>query len=316
MRSKATISRAAIRTGAASTISPEVREHAPAEDRQPAPGEPRRPHGRDRDDQVEPEQRHRDADQGEEEDVGVEAEVRLVVERRVPRPAGREAAEEDRRDEDHPGRHQQPEGERLDPREGHPPRADHQRHEVVRERPEDPRAHHPHHHRAVQADDRQVVAGAEELRRGAQQLGPDQHRVQPADEEEDADPDQVLHADHLVVGAEAEVARRSRPPRSRGARARGPASCVSGYLAKPSPTRNPITKNEVAEHQGDVVLVRVGEVLEALRVDLVAQPPAEVEAGDPEHDAGEEVEARAARAPAGGGRRGGVHPALLSGSGR
>ena len=41
-----------------------------------------------------------------------------------------------------------------------------------------PERHDPHHHRAVQADDRQVVAGAEELGRGAEQLGPDQHRVQ------------------------------------------------------------------------------------------------------------------------------------------
>ena len=39
-----------------------------------------------------------------------------------------------------------------------------------------------------------------------QQLGADQHRVEAADEEEDADPDQVLHADDLVVGAQAEVA--------------------------------------------------------------------------------------------------------------
>ena len=57
------------------------------------------------------------ADQGEEDDVGVHAHHGLVVERLVAGPAGREAAEEDRRDEDEPGRHQQPERERLDPRE-------------------------------------------------------------------------------------------------------------------------------------------------------------------------------------------------------
>ncbi len=50
------------------------------------------------------------------------------------------------------------------------------------------------------------MPGAKELRGGAQQLGPNQHRVQPADEEEDADPEQVLDADDLVVGAEPEVA--------------------------------------------------------------------------------------------------------------
>ena len=203
-------------------------EGAPAEDRQAAPGQARRAHGDDRGDQVQPQEGHRDTDQGEEEDVGVEAVVGLVVERGVTRPTGREAAEEDRRDEDHPGRHQQPEGERLDPREGHPPRADHQRHEVVGERAEDARGHHSHHHRAVQADERQVVAGIEELRRGTQQLGPDQHRVEAADEEEEADPEQVLDPDDLVVGAEPEVAADAARPRSRRRCAGDRPSCSAG----------------------------------------------------------------------------------------
>ena len=51
-----------------------------------------------------PEQRHRDADEREEADVGVHAHHRLVVERLIARPAGREAAEEDRRGEDEAGR--------------------------------------------------------------------------------------------------------------------------------------------------------------------------------------------------------------------
>ena len=153
----------------------------------------------------------------------------------------------------------------------------------------------------MQADDRQVVAGAEQLGRGAQELGPDQHRVQPADEEEDADPDQVLHADHLVVGAEAEVA----PDAAllvlpvRGLAAEHPRQRVPG---EPEPDQEPDHEEQVAEHQRDVVLARVGEVLDALRVDLVAEPPAEVEAGDPEHDAGEDVEARS-RGPPGDARR-------------
>ena len=133
--------------------------------------------------------------------------VGLGRERRVARPAGREAAEEDRRRQDRAGRHQEPERERLDPREGHPPGADHDRDEVVRERAEDPARHHPHHHRAVHADDRQVRAGGEDLVVRSQQLGADQHRVQAADEEEQPDAPEVLDADDLVVGAEAEVAR-------------------------------------------------------------------------------------------------------------
>ena len=167
---------------------------------------PGRAHRDDRGHHVQPEQRHRDADEREEADVGVHAHHRLVVERLIARPAGGEAAEEDRRDEDEAGGHQQPEGERLDPREGHSPGADHDRHEVVRERAEDARGHHPHHHRAVHAHERQVLVGPDDGGGVVQQLGADQHRVEPADEEEDADPHQVLHPDDLVVGAQAEVA--------------------------------------------------------------------------------------------------------------
>ena len=182
------------------------REDAPHEDRQPRPGQARRAHGHDRRDHVEPEQRHRDADEREEEVVAVHPRIRLGAERLVARPAGREAAEEDRRLEDDAGRHQQPERQRLDARERHAPRADQDRDEVVGERAEDPARHHPHHHRAVQADERQIRAGREDLVSRTQELGADEHRVQAADEEEEADADEVLDADDLVVGAEAEVA--------------------------------------------------------------------------------------------------------------
>ena len=183
------------------------RENAPDEDWQPRPGQPGRPHRQDRHDHVQAEQRHRDADEGEEEDVVVDSGVCLGRERRVARPARREAAEENGRGQDHAGRHQQPERERLDPREGHPPGPDHDRDEVVRERAENPARHDPHHHRAVQADDRQVRACREHLVVRGQEFGADQHRVQAADEEEQPDTPEVLDADDLVVGAEAEVAR-------------------------------------------------------------------------------------------------------------
>ena len=42
--------------------------------------------------------------------------------------------------------------------------------------------------------------------RRAEQLGADQHGEQAAGEEEEEDPDGVLHADHLVVVGHAEVA--------------------------------------------------------------------------------------------------------------
>ena len=154
-------------------------EHAPHEDRQAGPGHARRAHRDDRGEHVQPEQRHPDSHEREEHDVGVHAHHRLVVERLIARPSGGKAAEEDRRDQDEAGGHQQPEGERLDAREGHAPRADHDRHEVVGERAEHARGHDPHHHRAVYADHRQVLAGTEDRRRVVQQLGADQHRLQP-----------------------------------------------------------------------------------------------------------------------------------------
>ena len=159
VRSSSAIRSVAISTGAASTISAEV-------EMTPQTKIGRRVHVRPGARMVttvaimfSPSSAHRDADEREEEDVAVHPGVRLDVQRRVARPAGREAAEEDRRLEDHAGRHQQPERQRLDPRERHPPGADQERDEVVAERAEDPARHHPHHHRAVDADERQVRAG-------------------------------------------------------------------------------------------------------------------------------------------------------------
>ena len=131
----------------------------------------------------------------------------------------------------------------------------------------------------MEADQRQVVAGVEDLRRGLQQLGPDQHRVEAADEEEEADPEQVLDPDHLVVGAEPEVA--ADPAllvfEDGALAAEHPAQRVAG---EPEADQEADHREQVAEHQRDVVLVRVVDEFEAFGVDLVAEPPAEVEADD------------------------------------
>ena len=91
-------------------------------------------------------------------------------------------------------------------------------------------------------DERDVLVGTYDGGRRVQQLGADQHRVEAADEEEDADPDEVLHADDLVVGAQAEVApdalllllaQRGGP--SEQARDR--------VVGEPRPIRKPITPN-------------------------------------------------------------------------
>ena len=206
--------------------------------------------------------------------------VRLVVQRRVARPAGREAAEEDRRRQDPAGRHQQPEGERLDPREGHPPRADHHRHEVVGERAEDRARHHPHHHRAVQPDEGQVLGRHGRPAVRAQELEADQHRVQAADEEEQPDARTGTGSRRPCGRCRARSSGRRPASPSRAATAGSRASCSAGRRAKPSPTRKPIVAEEVAEEHARCRSGRVAEVLEARGVDLVAEEPAEVAAAD------------------------------------
>ena len=49
------------------------------------------------------------------------------------------------------------------------------------------------------------MRGVDDLGAGLRQLGPDQHRHQAADEEEEEGGADVLDADHLVIGVEAEV---------------------------------------------------------------------------------------------------------------
>ena len=282
-------------------------EHRPHEDRQARPGHPGRAVGDDRGDHVQAEQRHRDADEREEADVGVHPHHGLFVERLIAGPAGGKAAEEDRRGEDEAGRHQQPEGERLDPREGHAPRPDHDRHEVVAERAEDARGHHSHHHRAVHPHQREVLVGSDRRRRRVEQLDADQHRVEPGDEEEHADPDQVLDADDLVVGAQAEVATHALVLLLAQATRAGRA-CARRVVGEAEADQEADHAEEIAEHQGDVVLVGGRLEFEAGAFDLVADEPAEVVAGDTEDHRGKQVEADQAtpqRAAAGTGENAG-----------
>ena len=143
-------------------------------------------------------------------------------------------------------------------RERHPPRADHERHEVVAERAEHARRHHHQHHRAVQADERQVVAGLDEGRVVARQLAADEHRVEPGDEEEEQHRDEVLDRDDLVVGAEAEVAPRRRAPRARAASAGGPMMRPERVAEEAEPG-DPAERREAEPHEDrDVVLVGRG----------------------------------------------------------
>ena len=230
-------------------------------------------------------------DEREEHDVGVHSHHGLVVQWRVAGPAGGEAAEEDRRDEDEAGGHQQPERQRLDPREGHAPGADHERHEVVGERAEDARGHHPHHHRAVHAHEREVLVGADDVGTGVQQLGADQHRVDAADEEEHADPHEVLHADDLVVGAQAEVAPDALALllAQRGRTSEQSRDGVVGEAEADQEADHAERRSRAAARRRSRRSPSRSRSLGA--VDQVADEPAQVVAADAEDDGGQQVEA-------------------------
>ncbi len=150
-----------------------------------------------------------------------------------------------------------------------------------------------------------------------QQLGADQHRVEPAHEEEQPDPAEVLDPHDLVVGAEPEVA--ADPLLLLLAqRRRAPEQARDGVVGEAEPDEEADHAEQVGEQQRDVVFVDVVGVFEAFRVgDQVADPPAEVVAADAEYDRGEEVEPdqappqRTGR-PLGRGARGrGAHSPLL-----
>ena len=104
-----------------------------------------------------------------------------------------------------PGDRQQPVRQRVQPRERHVRRADHQRDHVVAEAGEGRDHEQEDHQRGVHRD--QAVEGlvVDELHAGPRELGAEQHRHHPAGDEEEDRRDQVLDADHLVVGVRAEV---------------------------------------------------------------------------------------------------------------
>ena len=113
-----------------------VGQDRPDEQRQPRPGHPRRAHVGDRRVEVDRAQERRDAGQVDQVDPGVLAargRVDDAGERHRRDPAGVGRGPEDRRVEDDAAGQEQPEGERVQARERDVARADHQRHEVVRE---------------------------------------------------------------------------------------------------------------------------------------------------------------------------------------
>ena len=135
------------------------------------------------------------------------AERRPGGQRRVAGPAGveRPTGQQEAADEQEAGEGQHPEAERVQARERHVRRPDHQRQHVVG----DPREHGDHededHDRGVRREQPVEGAGLDDLGPGLRQLGAHDHRHRPADEEEDEGGADVLDPDHLVIGVELEV---------------------------------------------------------------------------------------------------------------
>ena len=145
----------------------------------------------------------------------------------------------------------------------------------------------------MDADQREVVVRVPRVLVGGQELVADEHGVQPADEDEHADADEVLQPDHLVVRAQPEVT----------ADAPGLLLAKAGRLAeqahhrvvrKTEPDQEAEHPGEVRAEQRDVVLPRVAEVIDALAVDLMAEHPPDVEPDEPEYHGAEQVEAEEA----------------------
>ena len=177
----------------------------PDEDRHPEQRHARRPQAHDRGDEVDPtEDRAQpgDGQPGHPEVAAGTRRVRDVRQRRVggPPEIGRPTRGEEPGQHERAAEQEQPERQRVQPRERDIGRADLQRHDQVAEREEQRRREHQQHHRAVHGEQLVVLLRRQELQTRLAQLGPHQHGHQAADDEHDERGHQVHQADGLVVG--------------------------------------------------------------------------------------------------------------------
>jgi hypothetical protein len=126
--------------------------------------------------------------------------------RRVAGPAGVEGAARRQvaADEEQPGQRQHPEAERVQPREGHVRRADHQRQHVVGDPGEDRDHEDEDHQHRVRGEEALKVAASTIWVPGCASSAGSASPSAAHEEEEEGGAD-VLDADHLVIGVEAEV---------------------------------------------------------------------------------------------------------------
>jgi hypothetical protein len=128
--------------------------------------------------------------------------VRGRRERDIVKPAGiRGAADGQAGVDEQPRAQEQPEGQRVHARERHVPRPDHQRQQVVAERPRRHRDDEEEDHRDPMHR-HQLVVGvrAEHVLVGAQELRAHQQRLDPAGREEHQRREEVKDPDPLVIG--------------------------------------------------------------------------------------------------------------------
>ena len=173
----------------------------PHEERQPEPGQPRRAHGVDRDDEVQARQDRgeagdEDADRGR-DDVRVR---RGGAVRGVKGPAGVDASVDHRPQSEHGADHVDVPGEQVQPRKGEIPGPDHHRDQEVAEHRRDRRdQEEEHHHDAVHREELVVGLRLHEVSGRRQELEPDQQREESPEEEEERDRREVEGRDPLVV---------------------------------------------------------------------------------------------------------------------
>ena len=164
----------------------------------------RRPQLEDRDDEVDRRRRARDAveDQPPAVEVDVVARIELLGrERHVVKPTRvRRVALGERDIHEDPRGQIDPVGERVHAREGHVPRPDHQRNQIIAERARGHRDHEQEDHRdPVHREHLVVGLGGQQVSVRADQLGANQQRLDAAGAEERQRGEEVEDPDPLVI---------------------------------------------------------------------------------------------------------------------
>ena len=180
-------------------------QDVPGEDRHPEHRHARSAHADHGGDHVDAAEDGAETTDGQAQDPQVTARARRVDrvgQRAIGGPAevggaarGDEAGDRDRRAEQ-----EQPEAQRVQPRERDVGRADLQRQHQVGEPEHDRGGVEQQHHRAVHGEQLVELLVGQELQPRQRELGAHEQRHQPADEEEDEAGDAVHDADQLVIG--------------------------------------------------------------------------------------------------------------------